>query len=354
METSERLSTAIADWSQVATDVLEHTPGLARQTGLEFLADSEQSERLDAAVSRLIGASYRVLVHLTPALEEDDPDAIGRLQSLIYGNLAVSDAITAAAEEPEYVAASLRLFSADEFSMNTWRDDIDRAAAQIAGGQVIAGAAVPPVMVSQPQKAIDKLAHAAGGELCGIPTDAAVIMALPELPTAITHVIKGTAGNLVRDASQWFQGAFALAKRTASRVVAWVVSQAHRLLPNPLINRIDGMVRGVVGHLLQHVIPDAIGDFAADLLGKDGVIDAWKHAAPPTDAQVDDATRSPLRNIDLLARGRAFVDRWLRGLLSLISKHPPVALGVLAVAVAALIFVLVQLWLGLRALLDLV
>ena len=304
----------------------ERTREIARQSGLEFLErEPDQSADLDGAVSELLEMSNAIAEMLDDWIQESDLDAVSRLQALVYGNMSVADAITAASEEPAYLAASLRIDHATDFPAASWELDIQSAEAGLRGAPLVMGGATE-VQIRLLEDALGDLSDSAGGELYGITTDTAVVLALPQFGGVVARVVAGKAGSLVHEASKWIRGAFSAAKRVASKVVAWVVDKAYRIFPRTLLSGIEATIHQVVTAVNNVVIPNYVGVLAADILGKQDVIQAWKDADQgAADSGVHVSMRLQSSSCATLRSSRSVEALWIVGyedcLASLASIH---------------------------------
>ncbi len=352
MEQTDEMTNAITEWQQYLNELVAVSYRTAQASSAAFDQLVPQQD-IDGLVDNLLTANDRLTAYMNDALEGgEDLDAQDRLFGVIYGSFVGADALNTAAEDPEVIAANLRLASVEEFPTNTWLSEIEDATAIVSSAGAVAGGAGVPYQPTL-DETIDELSDAAGSELRSIVTDAAVTLVIPRLPGAVASVLGGTAGSAIAKAASYIKGVFAVAKKGASRIVEWVVAHAQKILPPPLYSIVKRFVSAEV-RALQDKADDVIGSIAAFALGKPGVLAAWGAAGEGALIQaipeMPDATKVPLKRIKQVTRCRSFIDKWFQNLIALVAKVPQVAIGIAAAAAATIILVLYELWRGLHQL----
>ncbi len=352
MEQTSEMTTTIEEWQDALNNLVEISYQTAQLSANEF-AGSELERDVDRLVDDVIASNERLIDHLSEPLESgEDLDAQDRLFGLIYGSLVGVDALNSSGEEPQLIAATLRIETVDSYPSSSWRQEIEEATAIVSSRRAVTGAAIAPDPLDL-DDTIEHLSTTAGTELRSTATDTVVTLVIPQLPGALAAVIGGHGGDLIKSAAHYISGAFARVKKAASRIVQWVVDRAHRILPPRLRAIVSGFVATNVD-MIKEKADQLIGSIAAMALGRGRVEAAWNAASPATIAsarpRMASATDDPLKRIGQVTRCRSFIDKWLKSLIALLAKVPAVTIGIAAAAAAVIALVLYELWRGLHQL----
>jgi hypothetical protein len=349
----------VEDWNVAATAALETAQSIARLTQSELEEargpDAIQPNFLDLAIDNLIQKAEGVFEQLSNPLNEGDDEAFLAMYAFLVGNLAVADALTVAAEEPNQIAAEFRSSSDDQFSVEPWQSDVADAVVALRGIGPVGGAAF--AQSPSLEQTLDTLTDRSGHELVRISTDTLFSVAIPQIPFALVSVMGGTAAHVFKTIQSGLHLGWAAVKRAASKVTSWVIDHIARVLPSQFRGVVETAANNV-RVLLGANSGQIIGRTAGKALGLQTTRDTWEVAPPDRRAAAElelaEVTRKELSLISKVGRVREFLDRYGRWLNGVIATAPQFALALATLAVSAMVLVLSALWRGLRDVRELV
>jgi hypothetical protein len=313
VEATATLREAAERW-RVAAHALVDAATMAAPTRGEYLVASELHERLDQQtdehLENLLDASDAMLAEIAGQVAEDD-GARAMSTELFVANLTVSDALVAAAGEPDDVQVELRLPAPNAFPAYIWHNEIEASAAVFMGLPTIRGSQLS----FQPQldDDITELADATGTQAVELAKSSLFTYAATSLFEGLDSVLNGTAKDLFDKVRRTIGGAFAFLKNKATKLVQWVVEHVIDLLPGWLRDKVTDAIRTLTDHVADE-IPHVVGIGLADLLGANDTRSGWQDADDAHRQQGLDhlhgATDSDLDRLKKVGKTRTFVNRW--------------------------------------------
>jgi hypothetical protein len=326
--------------------------------GVTYVAGSEAVVALEEAVDTYLANADAIFAELQPFLAEDS-DARGRLFELLDGTTRVADALLTAADEPDDILAYVQVENFGQISEERWIGDYSRHAAVLLGLPEVSGAQA--AFAGAVDEELDDLGRAGANELVAVAEELVEHASVLELLAGAEHVLQGIAEECFDQLRASLTRGWHWLMRAATKILAWVVAKAAKLVPPRLSDLVMHLLEALKGWGAGKVDNNSIAStILVRVLGGAAARNAWQ-AAPEGPALTAALERLPtltdaeIRRIERVTKVRDTINQFHgKILLALLEAELPLALPALyALGGVVILFVGVQVWQGIGDIHDL-